>query len=123
MTDEAKALLALSLDSVESIELLLLLRRAPDTFWRSEAASQQLGISRELADKKLAALTSGGLLVRGSETGAYRYAPRHEAIRENVDWLVDAYANRRVAVINAIYSANLEKLRAFSDAFKLKDNS
>lgn len=122
MTDEAKALIALSVDSVESIELLMLLRRAPDTFWRSEAASQQLGIAREITNRKLAALTAAGLLVRGAETGAYRYAPRDEEMEARIAWLAEAYANRRVAVIHAIYSANLEKLRAFSDAFKLKDN-
>jgi DNA-binding IclR family transcriptional regulator len=90
------------IDSMESIEILLLLRRS-EAFWTSEAVAQQLGIPKETAAQKLAAMARAQLLAIGSDTGAYRYAPRSEAAREALDKL-----------------ANLERLRAFSDAFRLK---
>jgi hypothetical protein len=108
-------------DSVEALELLLLLRRSPDTFWSSDAAAQQLGIRRELSERKLTQLAGRNLLVRGLETGAYRYAPADDEVRAAVDELAAAYDEQRITVINAIYSANVERLRAFANAFRLKD--
>ena len=44
-----------NIDSVESIEILLLLRRS-EAYWSAEAVAQQLGIGRQPAAQKLAAL-------------------------------------------------------------------
>ena len=108
------------IDSVEALELLFLLRRSPDTFWTAGAASQKLGIRADLASRKLSRLVEAKLLVRGRDTGAYRYAPATDDWRKLVDDLAAEYEERSIGVINAIYSANLERLRAFSDAFRLK---
>jgi hypothetical protein len=113
-------LIARSIDSVESIELLALLHRSANTFWAAEAAAQRLGISPDLAGKKLNALADTALLCRAVTSGAFRYAPSDEALKPAVDELVDAYANRRISVVNEIYAANLDRLKAFTDAFKLK---
>ena len=90
-------------------ELLLLLRRTPDTFWSADAAAQKLGIRADLASRKLSRLVDAKLVVRGRDTGAYRYAPGSDAVRALIDRIADAYEQR-----------HLEKLRAFSDAFRLK---
>jgi len=103
---------------VESIEILLLLRRS-EAYWSSEAVAQRLGIAKQVAATKLDALARGGLLLVGGDTGAYRYAPKRDVSRDAVDKLVAAYEEQRIAVINTIYSANLQRLRAFSNAFKL----
>ena len=87
-----------SIDSLEALELLLLLRRSPDTYWTAEAASQQLGINREVASRKLLLLMEAGLVVRGRDTGAYRFCPGSDEARTLQD-----------------------RLRAFSDAFRLKN--
>lgn len=108
-----------NIDSVESIEILLLLRRS-EAYWLPAAVAQQLGIARQPVAQQLAALARARLLVIGGDTGAYRYAPRSEELRGMVDQLAAAYDEQRIPVINAIYSANLERLRAFSDAFRLK---
>ncbi len=107
-------------DSVESVEIVLLLRRSPQTFWAADAVSVQLGIQREVAAAKLGALAANGILALGPETHAYRYAPATDEIGRSVDDLAAAYAGRRLTVINTIYSANLERLRTFSNAFKVK---
>ncbi|HEY4640806.1 MAG TPA: hypothetical protein VII75_05635 [Thermoanaerobaculia bacterium] len=89
-------------DSMESIDILLLLRRS-EAFWTSEAIAQQLGIAKDVVAQKCANMAKAQLLAVGSDTGAYRYAPRNDATCEAIDKL-----------------ANLERLRAFSDAFRLK---
>lgn len=123
MSIDVQTLAALGIDSVECIELLLLLRRSPETYWRAHAAAQQLGIAEGVTELKLANLMGAGAIIRGEETLAYRYAPKTADIRARVDAIADAYANRRSEMINTIYSANLQKLRAFAEAFKLKDKS
>jgi hypothetical protein len=117
---DVQKLISDCIDSVEAVEILLLLRRSPDAYWTSDAVSQQLGMQSQLASAKLRGLAENRLLVVGGDTGAYRYAPRDAETRQAVDNLAAAYANLRIHVINTIYSANLERLRAFSDAFRLK---
>ena len=95
-------LIEYGIDSIASIEILLLLRRS-EAYWTAEAIAQQLGMPKESVAKKCEAMAKAQLLAVGSDTGAYRYAPRNDAARETIDKL-----------------ANVGQLRAFSDAFRLK---
>jgi hypothetical protein len=119
LPSELHELVVGTFDSVESIEIMLLLRRSPQTYWAPAAVAEQLGLRPELAETKLAALHRQKILATGANTGAYRYAPGEELSRR-LEELAAAYTNRRVSVINTIYSANLERLRAFSNAFRVK---
>ena len=107
-------------DSAEAIELVVLLRRSSATYWTAEAVSQHLGIRPEVAKRKMEALAEARILVRAEQTAAYRYAPADDHLAANVSELAEIYSDRRISVINTIYSANLERLRTFSNAFKLK---
>ena len=120
LPQELHRFIAEAIDSVESLEILLLLRRSPDTFWASTAVAQQLGLSQAVADARLRNLQKGELVVSGSATGAFAYAVKSAERHALVDRLALAYAEQRIHVINTIYSENLERLRAFSNAFRLK---
>jgi hypothetical protein len=120
LPQEVRDLIVSDFDSVESVEIVLLLRRSPQTFWAARAVAEQLGIRADIAGAKLDALGRRGILSVGGQTGAFRYAPKDAAVAKAIDALAAAYADRRVSVINTIYSANLERLRAFSDAFRVK---
>jgi DNA-binding IclR family transcriptional regulator len=115
-------LLVRHFDSVESIEIVALLERSSNAFWTRQAISQQLGIPEDVVEAKLAALTANDILVRGDLTGAYRFAPRSHEVCEQLLELLRFYSEQRAIIINTIYSANLEKLRAFSNAFRLKSD-
>ena len=117
---EVRELIARHLDSVESIEILLLLRRSPQTYWGAPAIAEQLGINPDIARAKIEALRSSGMITVGEQTGAFRYGPPDEQTRSAIDELAALYANRRSSVINEIYSANLGRLRAFSNSFRVK---
>lgn len=106
------------IDSIETLEILLLLHRAPDTFWMPAAVESQLGMKRDTADGRMQALQNEGLLVRGM-TGAYRYSPTAAEAREEVSALAVAYAEQRWLVVDAVFGRN-KHLRAFSDAFRVK---
>jgi hypothetical protein len=120
LTPELQDLIARVFDSVESVEIVLLLRRSPHTYWGVPAVAEQLGIRPEVAQAKLSALADLRILKVGEQTGAFRYAPDDTKVSANLDDLAAAYAHYRVSVVNTIYSANLERLRAFSNAFRVK---
>lgn len=117
---EVGELIGSTIDSVEAVEIIMLLRRSPQTYWSEQAVAEQLGMRPETARAKLQALHGRGIAAMGERTGAYRYAPKDERLKKALGELAAAYDDRRITVINAIYSANLERLRAFSDAFKVK---
>jgi predicted transcriptional regulator len=78
-------------DSAETLEIVALLARS-EAYWTARAISQHLRIAEDVVSKRLEILAAAQIVVRGKETGAYRFAP----------------------------SSNLQQLRAFSDAFRLK---
>lgn len=99
---------------------MLLLRRSPQTFWAAAAVAEQLGLQERVVRSKLDGLAKNGILSVGDATGAFRYLPKENTLAKQIDELATAYAERRISVINTIYSANLERLRAFSNAFRMK---
>jgi hypothetical protein len=106
-------------DSIETMEILLLLQRAPDTFWTAAAINSHFGMKQGIAEKRLQVLAQNGFITQGM-TGGYRYTPRDEGLRADVSALAAAYADHRSTLANAIFSENLGRLRAFADAFKVK---
>lgn len=120
MTDaELEQFIATNIHSVEEVEILTLLSRSPETFWSADAMAQQLGIKPDIVASRARELVRRGLLRAGDSGPVFRYAPPNETLKQQVDVLIAAYRDRRVTVINAIYSANLTRLRSFADAFKL----
>ena len=69
--------------------------------------------------RRLTGLHAKGLLaVR--EGSSYHYSPKTPELDATVSLLADTYRQRRVAVITVIASKPMEKVRAFSDAFRLR---
>jgi hypothetical protein len=119
LAKEIEEVIGRYIDSIETLDVLLLLQRSPDTFWRPEAIDSHLGLKSGMAAKKLESLMRDELVVCGN-AGGYRYHVNDENLRNNIADLATAYADRRIAVVNAIYSENPARLRAFADAFKVK---
>jgi len=106
-------------DSIETLEILLLLHRSPDTYWIPKAIESHQGMKPGSAEPRLQRLVADRLVIKG-QSGGYRYMVRDPALGRDVDALSAEYGERRVAVVDAIYSEKHSALRAFSDAFKIK---
>ena len=106
-------------DSMETLEIILLLQRAPDTFWTASAIDSHFGMKQGTAEKRLQGLLQNHLVTKG-KSGGYRYAPNDEELREHLSALAIAYAERRAVVANIVDSENLERLRVFSAALTMK---
>lgn len=124
LSEDLRQFIAAHIDSVEQLEVLLLLRRHPDRVWNAEAVSRELRSASDSVVMRLQGLRSAGLLVSVSSesdgSDSFRYAPVRSELAELVDRLADAYASLRFTVINTIFEHPIEKIRSFADAFKFR---
>jgi hypothetical protein len=112
---DVERFLARCIDSVEQLETLLLLRRSGGE-WTAESVARELRIDAHSAARRLAELAASRLL---SESGrAYTYATGGYDVE--VDAVARAYSERRVSVITFIFSRPTDRLKSFSDAFRIK---
>ena len=118
--DDLLAFIASSIGSVWSLELLLLLKRAPQRSWAQEELIRELRGSSVVIAEALTILQNAGLVAQDS-CGGFRYQTASERLDQLVSELEQAYAARPMTVIKAIVAAPSDKLRIFSDAFKFKD--
>ena len=106
-----------SFRSVWALELLLLLKRDPRPWQRSELVTA-LRASELVVSKALDSLLAAGLAsVDGS---AASYMPVNDEVASFVDQTEKLYAARPDAVRRAIVSASSGGLTAFADAFRLR---
>lgn len=106
------------LHSVWALELLLLMRRAPERHWSQQELVSELRASPALVANNLATFERGGLVAADDE-GHYQYCPASLLLAALCDQLDEAYRHRPVKVINAIVSPP-DKLQTLADAFRIR---
>jgi hypothetical protein len=107
-------------DSIERLEILLLLRnRRPRDFAPAEVTAE-LRLGPASAPGQLAELARRGFVVAAGEPPRYRYAPDGSEKERLMNDLDRCYAERRVTVITQIFSPRGDPVRSFADAFKLR---
>jgi len=108
-----------NIDSVEQLEVLLLLLHSPERGWGTEEVARELYSHPASIARRLALLLGQGLL-RETDPGCYQYAPRTDELHTTVLRVAEMYRERRVAVVTLIASRPIENVRAFSDAFRIR---
>ena len=108
-----------NIESVEQLEVLVLLLRRPDRGWSPDEVARELYGHPASIARRLAILLGQGLL-REIDPGCYQYAPRTAELHATVERVADTYQERRVAVVTLIASKPIENVRAFSDAFRIR---
>jgi hypothetical protein len=114
---EVRRFVGRHINSVEQLELLLLLRRRAGVTITPEAASRELRTAPGSAAARLEELTRAGLLRR--EGDAYVYAQSRELDRL-LQAVESAYASYRTRFISMIFDKPAGQLRDFADAFRLR---
>jgi predicted ArsR family transcriptional regulator len=114
--------LQMHIDSVEKLEVLLLLRAQSSRTWTARAVALQLRIAEPSAQGRLEDLCERGLLAC-EQKDQFRYAPLSSTDAQAVDELAATYAQRRVSVITFIFSQPMDRIRSFANAFRLKKDS
>lgn len=117
--EEALRLIARHIHSVEQLEILLFLQKTPGKLLTKQEVFRAIQSSETSVASSLAYFSNEGFLIKESE-GTYRFAPPSPELEQACALLATAYHERRVAVIEAIYSRPSDPVRNFADAFRLR---
>lgn len=118
LSPDLQRFIARHIQSVEKLEILLLFFREPARSWPLSEILQQIQSSQSSVNQKIDSLIAEGFVTREkADTFKFQAKP---ALETQVAALDAAYRQRRIKVIEAIFSKTTEELRAFSDAFKIR---
>lgn len=111
----------------DELETLLLLRRQPALGWEAGAAAQALGFPVDQCEAALENLATHGLLVRGGDPIAFRYAPASRELAEAAEQLQRAYLKDRFAIVQLMTTNAMARVRAaaldrLGGALRLRDS-
>jgi hypothetical protein len=120
---EVKEFILRHITSVEEMEVLFFLRDRRDLSWTADAISAQFRSSVPSIEQRLNDLQSRALVARGDTPGSYRYWPKEPVLEDLVAKLAQCYAERRISIIELIYTRPSDKLRSFADAFRIKEET
>jgi hypothetical protein len=108
-----------SIPSIWALELLLLLRRAAPGYLTRDELVQHLRATPTLIDRLIDQFGASQLIARNPQ-GAVRFECATAELESLCEQLAMAADQRPIALRDAIISMPSEKLRDFSEAFRLK---
>jgi hypothetical protein len=118
--DAVDQFLAKYVNSIEYLEILLLLAEDPERRFTAEEVAQEIYAVSVSASRRLEKMVVDKLVeATGESARSYRFAPIDEALPTLVAQVAQTYRERRVAVTTVIASRPMENVRAFADAFRL----
>jgi len=109
---EIRTFLVRCIESVAQLEVLLLLRTAPQQAWSAPDVARRLYVEEKEAAQLLGGLVGCELAVTDGE--AYRYQPRDCELLDLMDQLAETYARSLVEVTRVIHERDMT-LRKFAD--------
>lgn len=108
--------------SISQLELLLLLHSNVEKSWSVEDVAKELYTSVNMTQGLLESLRTIGLVSLVEDSAPrYQYATKSAELHKLVGDLAHVYSERRLTIINAIYSGPLQKLHNFADAFRFRN--
>jgi hypothetical protein len=121
ISEEIKNFLAKNIHTIEELETLLLLADAPDNLWTAQYVAQRIQSDEVTAATLLEALKERKFLISKKMPGlVYQFSPDSKEARDVIHTLVVVYKEKRIQVLQLIVEKSDDRLRAFSDAFKMR---
>lgn len=127
VSEEARAFIDRYIDSLEKLEVLMLLARSPERAFSAGEVASTLQIGLAAADRNLGQLTGRSLLeAKLGKDLFYTYAPRLPHLEKGARALEREYRQNRLAVLKLVAGHRPGSLRDFAEAFRItrkKDDS
>lgn len=122
ITERVRSFVRENIQSIEQVEVLLLLFRTAPREWTAMATGRELRIDPVSAARRLTDFQSRGLVKArpGDQALLYWYDGASGAQDRAINELASAYRDRRTALINLVLSTPNEDVRVFADAFRLR---
>lgn len=108
-------------DSLDSLEVVVLLFRDPGRAWSPEQVAQTLRISVRTARREIERMRTRGIArpVQG-EDGRLQFDTSDADKAAAVARIAATYGTRRIELINYVASQTLKRIQSISDAFRLR---
>jgi hypothetical protein len=119
LPEDVHRFLSHHIDSVEELEVLLLVRQSAGRSWSADDMARELYSHPTSIARRFQRLL-GARLLRETAPEHYQYGPRSVQVDQLIGRVAETYRERRVAVISLIASKPIENVKAFSDAFRLR---
>lgn len=113
------------IESVEQLEILLLLNAHPDRPWTIREVNDQIKSSEESVSERLQTLANQGLITAlNPDKTVFQIQTTKPDLNQTVAALDACYKERRLKVLECVFSKPMSSLRVFADSFKIrKDDS
>lgn len=111
-----------NVESVEQLEILRVLGENPATSWLATDLARETQLTPDALAAHVGSLERKGLLKTTTieSQPACAHGPRTSEIGNTLSRLLQFYKERPVTMIQTIYARADERLKAFSDAFRLR---
>lgn len=103
------------IDSVEQLEVLLLLRSRPGEIFTARKVAEEMRSTDASVSIRLSSLVNAGM-IEGDSTQGFKYLPKNEELTQVLTDLSEAYRVLRHRVLELIFSP-MKKARNFANAF------
>ncbi len=117
---DVERFIAEHVDSLEQLEILLLLRSHRPRDFDAREVTAELRLGPASAPERLADMVARGFFAAQGEPPRYRYAPGAAETERVINELARCYTERRVSVIAQIFAPRDGSARTFADAFRLR---
>jgi predicted transcriptional regulator len=118
-----KRFIILKIDSVELLNVLLLLQRSAERVWTNSEIEHELRSSRSAIQKRLNDLYLRKVLRKNATNeDAHSYLPYTPELADVIQQVADFNQTHQSRVIELIYSRKDESLKSFADAFRIKED-
>lgn len=115
---EIRNLILRYIDSVEMLEVLLVVFRTAPKSWTAEELAGNLRSSTESVESRLNQLVRAGFFKLADQK--FEYAGSRDGEKEMLAELDRLYTKYRIRIIELIYSRPNDRIRTFADAFRFK---
>lgn len=118
---ELEQFITAEIQSLEQLEILLLLSGNPHRWWGPRSVYEVVKSSLGSVEDRLREMCERGLLkMEGDREPKYQFAPDSDHLWQAVSQLRDAYKERPVKVVQAIYSKPRDGVQEFARAFQIR---
>ena len=120
-SEELDKFIAAEIQSLEQLEILLLLSGNPHRWWTAKGVYEVVKSSPASVEDRLNEMAARGIVRKEAETEVrYQFGPTDDQTWRTVSELREAYKERSVKVVQAIYSKPPDAVQEFARAFRIR---
>ncbi len=120
-SEQLDKFIALEINSLEQLEILLFVSGNPHKWWTVQDVYNVVKSSPQSVADRLNAMVDRGFLRKETDNEVrYQFAPVNENVWDLTSELRNAYKEKSVKVVQAIYSKPPDAVQEFAKAFRLR---